>query len=126
MFSHFNNEPIVRGIKLRLGLTLLILLGVAGMAHADAVTDWNVIALNNAAVSGKNPIQQARVFAMTQAAVHDALNAIDRRYQPYAMDQQADPNSSPAAAVAAAAHDVLVHELPTRLLALDAAYAASL
>ncbi len=126
MFSHFNNEPIVRGIKLRLGLTLLILLGVAGMAHADAVTDWNVIALNNAAVSGKNPIQQARVFAMTQAAVHDALNAIDRRYQPYAMDQQTDPNSSPAAAVAAAAHDVLVHELPTRLLALDAAYAASL
>ncbi len=126
MFSHFNNEPIVRGIKLRLGLTLLILLGVAGMAHADAVTDWNVIALNNAAVSGKNPIQQARVFAMTQAAVHDALNAIDRRYQPYAMDQQTDPNSSPAAAVAAAAHDVLVHELPTRLLALDAAYATSL
>ena len=47
-------------------------------------------------------------YAMMHLAIHDALNAIDRKYQPYAYDQKADPGTSPDAAVAAAAHDVLV------------------
>jgi hypothetical protein len=34
-------------------------------------------------------------------AIHDALNAIDRRYQPYAYNQKAAPGASPDAAVAA-------------------------
>ena len=64
---------------------------------------------------------------MTHAAIHDALNAIDRRYRPYALDVHADPNASPEAAVAAAAHDVLVHELPTiRQPLVEAAYTDSL
>ena len=114
-------------LKAQVALLLFItILGLPTIAQADVVTDWNVIATSNARLEGKNAVEQSRIYAMTHAAIHDALNAIDRRYQPYAFDGQAAPNASSAAAVAAAAHDVLVHELPTRQAALDAAYAASL
>jgi hypothetical protein len=45
---------------------------------------------------------------MMHAAIHDALNAIDRRFEPYASDAQAPADASSEAAVAAAAHDVLM------------------
>ena len=45
---------------------------------------------------------------MMHLAIHDALNAIDRRFRPYALDMQAPPGASRDAAVATAAHDVLV------------------
>ncbi len=48
------------------------------------------------------------MYAMAQVAIHDALNGIDRRSRPYAADLVASPGASPSAAVAAAAHDVLV------------------
>jgi hypothetical protein len=96
-------------------------------ARADMVTDWNVIATTAAAAPVKGGILQTRIYAMTHAAVHDALNAIDRRSHPYALDVRVDPDASPEAAVAAAAHDVLVHELPVSQHAfLDAQYASSL
>ena len=52
-------------------------------------------------------------------AIYDALNAIERRFQPYTYDKKAEPGTSPEAAVAAAAHDVLVpliKQLPSDLL----------
>ncbi len=51
-----------------------------------------------------NPLFESRVYAMTQAAVDDALNAIDRRYRPYALDLHlpTTPGSSPEAAEATA------------------------
>jgi hypothetical protein len=52
--------------------------------------------------------QEARMYAMVQVAVHDALNGIDRRSRPYAVDLQTAPEASPEAAVAAAAREVLV------------------
>ena len=94
--------------------------------RADVVTDWNVIATTTAPAGGKNAIEQSRIYAMTHAAIHDALNAIDRRNRPYAFDQRAMTSASPEAAVASAARDVLVAQLPTQVASLDAAYAASL
>ncbi len=100
---------------------------VVDWARADAVTDWNIAATTAAAAPFVGGIPQGRIFAMTHAAIHDALNAIDRRYQPYAFDVHADPNASPEAAVAAAAHDVLVHEVPAvQQPILETAYADSL
>jgi vanadium-dependent haloperoxidase-like protein len=127
MFSKFNIKQISPGRKLKLiVVTLLAAVAFANTARADVVTDWNVIATTNAPAAGKNAIQQSRIYAMTHAAIHDALNAIDRRYKPYALDMHGNPAASPAAAVAAAAHDVLLNELPTRQSALDAAYIVSL
>ena len=80
--------------------------------HAtDAVSAWNASA-GKAAVTacispeGPGPAE-ARLYAMAHVAIHDALNAIDRRSRPFAYDAQAQRGTSPDAAVAAAAHAVL-------------------
>jgi hypothetical protein len=78
----------------------------------DAVTTWNANA-GKAAIAAcisptANPLHESRMYAMMHVAIHDALNAIDRRSHPYAFVSRADSGSSPDAAVATAAHDVLV------------------
>jgi hypothetical protein len=95
-------------------------------ARADAVTDWNVIALQAHAAAGLNGVRRTRVLAMVHVAVHDALNAIDRRAEPYAFDMQAAATASAQAAVASAAYRVLLALVPSQQTALDGAYAASL
>ena len=54
----------------------------ATAAHADAVHDWNAIAVNTAIANGQNPFAQARFAATTQLAVFEAVNAITREYEP--------------------------------------------
>ena len=84
----------------------------AAATGGDAVTVWNA----NAGVAATaaclaplgNPLHESRIYAMMHVAIHDALNAIDRRSRPYALDLQAEAGASPDAAVAAAARDVLV------------------
>jgi len=107
-------------------MLLLAVLSLPATVRADAVTDWNENATTATAVIGLTGPRHTRVFAMTHAAIHDALNAIDRRYAPYAFDVRANADASPEAAVAAAAHDVLVHEMPTQQVFFDSRYAASL
>jgi hypothetical protein len=94
-------------------------------ARADAVTDWDVIAFYAAEASGKGPVTSCDI-AMAHVAIHDALNAIDRRYEPYAYDAVAPHGASLDAAVAAAAHDVLIARIPNQKAALDAALASAL
>src|SRR6201984_3937667 len=100
-------------------LVLLLALSWPGLTRADAVLDWNETAASAAFAAGLDnsdgcvdTLHESRIFAMMHAAIHDALNAIERRSQPYALDAQAPAGSSPAAAVAAAAHDVLLAVFP--------------
>src|SRR5437868_14182527 len=77
----------------------------------DAVITWN----NNAAEAAlgaclaptNNPLHESRMYAMMHIAIHDALNAIDRRSRPYVLNIHVR-GASPDAAVAAAAPGVLV------------------
>jgi hypothetical protein len=95
---------------------LYLSLGVALLwprsAMADAVTDWNAnagrAALAACIAPGDDPLHESRMYAMMHVAIHDALNAIDRRSRPYAFDADAAPWTSADAAVAAAARHVLV------------------
>ena len=67
------------------------------------------------------------MYAMASIAVHDALNAIDRRYRSYSLRAGQWPNASTAAAVAAAARTVLVSvigELPDHVRGLPAGRAS--
>jgi len=84
----------------------------AAPAGGDAVTVWNAnagVAATAACIAPlDNPLHESRIYAMLHVAIHDALNAIDRRSRPYAFDMQAEAGASPDAAVAAAARDVLV------------------
>jgi hypothetical protein len=64
-------------------------------------------------------------IALVQAAVHDAVQAIERRYEPY-YAAIPEASGSPDAAVAAAAHAALVGLYPSQQGALDADYLAFL
>jgi hypothetical protein len=92
-------------------------------AYADSVTDWSAFADQVIAGAGAPP-QQIRVLAMTQVAVHDALNSINPRYRTYTVVGAVNPNASPDAAVARAAADVLRASMPSQIAAIDAHYAA--
>ena len=72
--------------------------------RADVVTEWNEIADSMTAVA---PPLKNRIMAMVQVAVHDALNAVDRRYESYTGIPGAPSGASPGAAVAADAYRVL-------------------
>lgn len=93
-----------------------------GTVHADAVTDWNVIAVQALATAAPaRPILVAFLdVAIVQAAVHDAVQAIDRRFKPYTPSIPG-ATGSPAAA-ARAAHDVLVNLFPSQAASLDTTY----
>jgi len=113
-----NARPIRRA-PLACALTMLCL---STSAYADAVTDWSAIALPVVGTAGGPPIQ-FRMMAMTHIAMHDALNAIDPRYDTYTVMSAGNPNASPDAAVARAARDVLRGLVPLQASAVDAAYA---
>ena len=106
-------------MKKALPLLVLLVLGSPARAAADAVIHWNTTAASAGFAAGLDnsagcvdPLHESRIFAMMHVAIHDALNAIDRRSQPYAFDAQAPAGASPDAAVAAAARDVLVALFP--------------
>jgi len=94
-----------------LPLALLSALTLSAPANADVVTDWNAIASEVVAPRFGGPPPQTRGLAIVQIAVHDALNAIQPRYERYASAGRADPGASPDAAVAAAASQTLLELL---------------
>jgi hypothetical protein len=103
---------------------------VPSVAQADVITDWNVIAQSETIPLRPTSHGQTRGLAMVEGAVYDAVNAIDRGYQPYLVDLDdvgAQPWVSQDAAAATAAYRVLKAITPVvRHAGLDAAYTATL
>jgi hypothetical protein len=88
----------------------------------DAATDWNAIAVQVLTAAPPRPVTVVFLdLAIVQAAVHDAVQAIDRRFEPYHVEIQG-ASGSPEAAAAKAAHDVLVNILPGQAASLDMTY----
>ena len=105
----------VKKISILLSLIVVALVAPLRVARADAVTDWNAIASNSiVAIAGQPPQVSALSFAMVQGAVYDAVNAIDRGYQPYLVQPPSQPTDSKEAAAATAAFRVLAgfNDLP--------------
>jgi hypothetical protein len=104
----------------------LAALGAPSVAHADAVIDWNAQAQTT--ILAPNPTAHASTlsFAMVHGAVYDAVNAIDRRYEPYLPVPRASRHASQDAAAATAAFRVLSALYPDQLAALQDRYDASL
>lgn len=115
----------MKRIKIFHGILLLALLGGAAPALADAVTDWNEITVQAVSTGRPGPIGAVDI-ALVQVAVHDAVQAIDQQFEPYhaeidtAHGRRAEGRRS--AAIAAAAHDVLVGMYPAQAAALDTIY----
>ena len=106
--------------KVLTATSVCVLAHWAGSACADAVTDWNEITVAAVTVGRPGPIGSLDI-ALVQLAVHDAVQAIDRRFEPYHVEIRAAKGSRSAAA-AAAAHDVLVGLYPAQAGSLDASY----
>ena len=119
--------------------TLVLFLGLPSLAqadaHADAVSDWNAIAIFiianapcTAAPCGNPPPAPlhpgASSFidsAMVEAAVYDAVESYSERFRPYAI-RVPGASGSIDAAVATAAHDVLVSRFPSVASSIDTIY----
>ena len=93
--------------------------------RVDTVAEWNAIAFDACAGLGGGT-RQSRALAMTHLAIHDALNSIRPVYATYARGLRIDPNASPEAAIATAAHDTLIAMAQDHRLQLDEAYAQAM
>jgi hypothetical protein len=90
-------------------------------AKADAIADWNAIAVQ-ATITGARPGPTSVLdIAMVHAAVYDAVQAIEKKYEPYRVEVPG-ASGSPVAAAAKAAHDVLVNRFPAQAASLDMTY----
>src|SRR4249919_3459382 len=81
-----------------------------GVAQADVISNWNAIAQAETVLLRPTAHGQSRGIAMVEGAVYDAVNAIERGYQPYLLDLDevgAQPWDSQDAAAATAAYLVL-------------------
>jgi hypothetical protein len=120
--------------SMRLGVSVAAVAAVVALApatsRADVLNHWNVIAQSQTIPLRPTAHGQTRGIAMVQGAVYDAVNALDPDYRPYLLDLaalRAQPFGSRDAAIATAAHHVLVDiATPAQVLGLDAAYAATL
>jgi len=78
----------------------------------DIVLRWNAIATQTATAT--TPFNQARVTAIVQLAVFEAVNAVTGEYEPYLNPATTAPaGTSAEAAVITAAHRVLTTYFPT-------------
>jgi len=127
-----------------LGASLLVQAGGANSVSAKArpqgpqdsssqqvnpVVQWNRALLVIVRTPGAQPatVHPTRSFAIMHAAIYDAVNAIDRKHRPYLVRVSGVPrDASQEAAVAAAAHEVLVALYPAFKTTLDAQLQQSL
>jgi hypothetical protein len=95
----------------------------AAQLRAGEVERWNRIATDATAAEQIDPLSESRIFAIVQASIHDALNAVERKYEPYQARLASPSGASAEAAIAAAAHASLSKLIRTRKPEFDAALA---
>jgi hypothetical protein len=111
---------------------LALVAGIAGSsgaraAQAGVFDDWNLYAEQAIiTIAAQNPAVASLSFAIFHGAVYDAVNAIDRRYTPFVSQPDASAGASVDAAIAAAAHAILIGLFPAQAGDLDAKYVSSL
>ena len=104
----------------------LAALAAPSAAQADAVIDWSLHAQTTILSTGPTSHASTLDFAMVHGAIYDAVNAIDRRHQPYLHVRRASRTASKDAAAATAAFRVLAARYPDKLSTLQGHYDASL
>jgi hypothetical protein len=118
---------ITRSLAITLVVTAVAATGVdAGAKHSSraVVLEWNQLLQNTIAGPG-NP-GTPRFYAMMHIAMFDAINAIEREFEPYRVRLRPRAGGSPEAAAAQAAHDVLVALNPSAAAEYDTQLAEDL
>jgi hypothetical protein len=114
--------------NLRKVLVAVALTAPAPSAFANVITDWNENTITMV-TPRMAPAAGQRVVAIVQTAMFDAVNSIERRYQPYLVQVPAAPTASREAAATAAAGTVLAGLVPhaeAQVKSLTASYLASI
>jgi hypothetical protein len=101
-----------------------MLLASPAFARADVVLTWNEQMVKTLIGQAQSPFAQARLAAIVQLAVFEAVNAITGEYEPY-LGITGPSSASAEAAAATAAHRVLKAYFPAAP-DIDALLAASL
>jgi hypothetical protein len=94
-------------------------------AVENAVSKWSLISQNAISV-GRPPASSEVLHGLVHAAIYDAVVAIEREYEPFAVSVRATRPASVDAAIAAAARGVLVARVPAQAAAVESAYASFL
>lgn len=127
--SSFYPRIVLRKRAQALPLVLFLSLAVVQPASAaDAVTFWNETAITaSAAHAGRAPAVSPVDLAYVHAAIYDVVVALRGRYQPFAVTLESVPaGASLDAAIASAAHRILLALFPADHGYLDGRYAAAL
>jgi len=105
------------------GLIVAALAVGASAAAADPVTDWNAFAVTTMSAAGATRPGPSGILdlAMVHAAIHDAVQAYQQRFESYDT-AITGASGSPVAALSKAARDVLVTRLPAQAATIDAFY----
>src|SRR5580700_3039966 len=108
-------------IRCALVLTVLAT-GLTTIANAeDPIAAWNEISEKAVKTAGHPPPVAALDFALVHLAIYDAVESIDRRYEPY-YTRAPGATGSLSAAAAKAGHDILVGLFPAQSATLNAEY----
>ena len=101
---------------------------LASPARADVLSQWTDVCTEAVVTAKQPPFVQTRTVAMVQVAMFEGVNAITGTYASYVTVTRAatDAASSPQAAAATAAHDVLASVIPEQKAAFDTALQRSL
>jgi len=91
-------------------------------AQADVFTEWNEEWLDTIRAVGGPPCPLARNQALVFIAMYEAVNSVDRAYEPYLGFIRFTGPANKQAAAAAAAHRVLAALYPARTAIYDGLY----
>lgn len=119
----------MKSIRSRLMPVATVLLPLSLLStplNADTISDWNATAEAIGIEKRILPPANARAMAILHLSMFEAVNAIERRYQPYRLALAADRSASLEAAAGAAAHDALAALYPDQAAKLDPALDAAL
>ena len=109
-------------LKLQTRIMLaVIVLALPAMVRADVVTDWNAIAVQATLTANRPGPSGVIDIAIVHVAIYDAVQAIEKKYEPYYVEIPG-ASGSPVAAAAKAAHDVLVNRFPAQATSLTQMY----
>jgi len=127
------SAKIMRPVTAALVTAALVLSGAGSAAaqpstpDASVVTAWNAIAVRTIFTENATPIPSSNLyFGFVSLAVHDAVVAIEGRYQPYIRQPRPRGRLSSEAAAATAAYLVLRHYFPTSAATLAVDHTATL
>ncbi|HVK12094.1 MAG TPA: hypothetical protein VM597_25305, partial [Gemmataceae bacterium] len=98
------------------------------LPSANPVVDWNEVIVQVMGTNQPPRVPLSRNLAIVHIAMFDAVNAIDRSYEPYAADVHASRGASKVAAASQAARDVMaaLYPNPTLVDRFNAELAADL